>query len=137
MISARNYSITPAFFGWIADEIIEPTFTTPFVKYDQRSNYLVIKGTSTRENIRNFYNKALGEFKMNVCTKKVGLLHLIFKTFNTSTAKVLFDLFRFLSDAREQGARIAIQWDVYGAEEDMIEMAQDFAELFEMTISIK
>ena len=137
MISALNYSLSPAIFASTIEEIIEPTLTTPYVKYDRSSNYLMIKGTSTRDNIELFYGKVLREFKQKIKQMNTGVLHLNFKTFNTSTAKVLFDLFRSLLDAQNAGHLVAIQWDVYNSEEDMIDTARDFAELFDLKIKIK
>ncbi len=138
MISAINYTLSPAtIFPVSIDKIIEPTLTTPYVKYDRSSNYLMIKGTSTRENMELFYDKVLREFKQNIKEMNTGVLHLNFKTFNTSTAKVLFDLFRNLRDAQNASHRVAIQWDVYDSEEDMIDTARDFAELFDLKIRIK
>ncbi|WP_258101265.1 DUF1987 domain-containing protein [Marinoscillum pacificum] len=137
MISALNYSLSLAIFASTIEEIIEPTLTTPYVKYDRSSNYLMIKGTSTRDNIELFYGKVLKEFKQKIKQMNTGVLHLNFKTFNTSTAKVLFDLFRSLLDAQNAGHLVAIQWDVYNSEEDMIDTARDFAELFDLKIKIK
>ena len=137
MISAINYSLSPAIFASTIEAIIEPTLTTPYVKYDRSSNYLMIKGTSTRDNIELFYGKVLKDFKQKIKQMNTGVLHLNFKTFNTSTAKVLFDLFRSLLDAQNAGHLVAIQWDVYNSEEDMIDTARDFAELFDLKIKIK
>ncbi|HCX22731.1 MAG: hypothetical protein CMB80_17495 [Flammeovirgaceae bacterium] len=137
MISAINYSINPAIVSLLADQFIEPTLNTPYVKYEKRSNYLVIKGTSTRDNMDHFYDRVMGEFKRNIKSKNTGVLHLNFKTFNTSTAKVLFDLFRYLRDAQYAGQRVAIQWDVYDSEPEMVDTARDFAELFDLKIKIK
>lgn len=137
MISSINYTPSTVVSSLIADEIIEPTAKTPFVKYDRISNYLVIKGASTKENMENFYDKILRDFKQNISKKRTEVLHLNFKTFNTSTAKVLFDLFRFFRDAQFTGSRVAIQWDVYDSEVEMIETARDFAELFDLKIKIR
>ncbi|WP_258097950.1 DUF1987 domain-containing protein [Marinoscillum pacificum] len=137
MISAINYSLSPAIFASTIEAIIELTLTTPYVKYDRSSNYLMIKGTSTRDIIELFYGKVLKDFKQKIKQMNTGVLHLNFKTFNTSTAKVLFDLFRSLLDAQNAGHLVAIQWDVYNSEEDMIDTARDFAELFDLKIKIK
>ncbi len=137
MISVSNHSLNPAFYSTKSEAVIEPTFSTPYIRYEVRSNYLVIKGRSTGDHMNRFYHRIINEFKTNVQIKKLGIIHLNLLSINTSTAKVLFDLFRFLRDAQLQGAKFGIQWDVSGSELDMIETARDFAELFDLKIKIK
>lgn len=138
MLSIGNYSLnTSLISSFLADDIIEPTYKTPFVRYNSRFNQLTIKGASTRKEIGKFYRNVLGEFKMNLKRKKCASLDLHFKTFNISTTKVLFDLFRFLKQQQTQGATIQINWNVSQAENlDIRKTASDFAELFELDIDI-
>ena len=126
---------------WVSTEeanfIIEPTSNTPYVKHNKFANTLTIKGSSTREEMGGFYRTVVEKFKMGLATKKYGTLNLNFKTFNTSTAKVLFDLFKSIRDHKASGAAVKIRWEVFLTELDMLETAKDFAELFDLDINIK
>lgn len=137
MLTFSNYSINPSFFGSVlVDDIIEPTYHTPFVRYNSRSNALTIKGSSTRDGIGNFYENVLGEFKLNLNIKKSGELNLKFHTFNVATTKVLFDLFRFLSIQKTHGAKVKVTWDVSWSQPGMEKTAEEFSSLFDLDISI-
>ncbi|HCX23790.1 MAG: hypothetical protein CMB80_23485 [Flammeovirgaceae bacterium] len=137
MISAINYKLNPAIYSIVAEDIIEPTSTTPFVKYDKRANCLTIKGTSTRKNMSLFYSQVLGDFKYGLRIKGSGELNLQLSKFGTSTLKVLFDLFRFIGKEQELGTQVRINWNVLGAEPEMIETVRDFAELFNLKLKIR
>lgn len=137
MISTIHHSINPAIYSMVADEIIEPTFTTPYVKYDKRSNALTIKGASTRENLGQFYGQVLGDFKYNLKTKRIGSLQLQLTKFGPSTLKVLFSLFRFIAKEQKLGAKVDIHWNILGANLEMIEQAKDFADLYDLRIRIR
>ncbi|WP_421875258.1 SiaC family regulatory phosphoprotein [Marinoscillum sp.] len=123
--------------GYLADEEIEPTATTPYVKFNRFANTLNIKGTSTRVEMDKFYASNVSKFMTNLRDKKYGMLNLNFKTFNTSTAKVLFDLFKFIREQKSAGAIVKIKWEIFATEMDMYDTAKDYAELFDLDIVIK
>lgn len=138
MIQAFNYqesNMWPSLEE--ANCIMEPTSTTPYVKYNKFANTLTIKGASTRQAMDEFYSLSIQKFKSNLASKKYGTLNLNFKTFNTSTAKVLFDLFKSIRDEKAAGAAVKIRWEVFLTELDMLETAKDFAELFDLDINLK
>lgn len=137
MLSAINYSLNSVLHALVAEDIIEPTFTTPFVKYDKTRNALTIKGSSTRKNIVQFYDRVLGDFKYNLRTKRRGELHLNFTMFGPSTLKILFSLLRFISKEQQLGTKVDVVWSVAGAEVEMLDTIRDFAELYDLRLKIR
>ena len=84
-----------------------------------------------------FYSQVLGDFKYGLRIKGSGELNLQLSKFGTSTLKVLFDLFRFIGKEQELGTQVRINWNVLGAEPEMIETVRDFAELFNLKLKIR
>lgn len=114
------------------DLIVEPTSNTPFVKYSRSENVFMIKGNSMGMDIDHFYYSLIERAKGHV---KVGLpLDVIFfyNILNPTTAKVLFDFFKFVRDKKRAGAIIDVTWCAEGNNEDMIQTGKDFAEIYDL-----
>ena len=109
---------------------ISATKSSPEINFDATTNVLSIVGESFPENTTLFYEpvfKWLNELIENVDTEEVICnIELIY--FNSSSSKVLMDLFDILEDACEDGKNIIVNW-VYDEEnEASLEYGEEFAE---------
>ncbi|MCS7161763.1 MAG: DUF1987 domain-containing protein [Bacteroidia bacterium] len=106
---------------------IEPTFTTPEIRFEPSKQYFFIGGNSYPENSLKFYTPVL-EWMRHFVEKHSPLpdhpivLEVRLEYFNTSTAKVLLDLFRLFETLQEKGQPVRIRW-VYLAEDTEMEDA--------------
>nr|BAL55276.1 hypothetical conserved protein [uncultured Bacteroidetes bacterium] len=106
--------------------IVEPTFTTPEVVFDPSSGKFFIGGNSYPENSLRFYEPILqwldAFVKKHTPREEPLVLEVKLEYFNTSTAKVLLDLFRHFEALQEKGQPVMIRW-LYLAEDTEMEDA--------------
>lgn len=105
---------------------IEATLTTPKIDFDPSTNRFIISGNSYPENSLKFYGPVLqwvqAWIERHTPTKDTLQVQVHLEYFNTSTAKVLLDLFRLFEVLYEKGQPIQIQW-IYLAEDTEMEDA--------------
>ena len=102
---------------------IEATKCTPEVIFNAENNILKIKGDSYPENITEFFSsvftwleKYLGELKNQVFTINIELNY-----FNSSSSKLLLDIFERLEEEVDKfDKKIIVNW-IYDDEHDNIE----------------
>jgi hypothetical protein len=109
---------------------IAKTSRTPRVDFDFFGNQFVISGESYPEDVSTFYGPLLEkftEFLNNTNNSEVNFrFELIY--FNSSTAKIVMELFEALEEAATSGNQVVITW-VYEAGDDNIkELGEEFAE---------
>ena len=110
---------------------IKATEYTPYIKLDPSTNRHEIKGESYPENSIDFYKPVLDWLEKYIAKLKdkdevVFDIEIIY--FNSSTSKILMDIFDMLEDAGENGKTITINWH-YDAENDAAyESGEEFAE---------
>ena len=109
---------------------IEATKSSPEVDFKQENNTLSIKGESFPENTSQFYQpviKWLEEFlEFDIDKEVVVNMELIY--FNSSSSKILMDIFDTLEEASEDGKNIVVNW-IYDEENDAsLEYGEEFAE---------
>ena len=109
---------------------ITATKSSPEIKFDAGNYTLSIVGESYPENTSQFYEPiykwvddcidALGDKEM---TLDIELIY-----FNSSSSKVLMDIFDTLEDASDEGKNIVVNW-IYDEENDSaLEYGEEFAE---------
>ncbi len=94
---------------------IEPSLTTPEIRFDLEKGHFSIKGSSYPENSLKFYQPVvqyLNELVQNhpVDPSKTFILDVELQYFNTSTAKVLLDIFRYFEQLYEKGQPVKVRW---------------------------
>ncbi|NQZ78533.1 MAG: DUF1987 domain-containing protein [Ekhidna sp.] len=112
---------------------IEPTRTTPLIKFDPEEGVLEMRGRSSPENSIQFYQKVLENLEEFA---EVGgprfTANLAFEYFNTSSSKCLFDVFKRLSIIENSGKEIAINWYFEEGDDDMMEAGEDYSDLLDL-----
>ncbi len=110
---------------------IEATDRSPEVVFDFAANTFLIKGESYPEDVTTFYNPVLSALQEylegdGASAKSMFTFELVY--FNSSTAKILMEIFDSLEEAAQAGASIHVTW-CYDEEDDtMEELGEEFAE---------
>jgi SiaC family regulatory phosphoprotein len=109
---------------------IAATKSSPEIKFDASTYTLSMAGESYPENTSQFYEPIyqwLDDCLASLGAEKLVLnIELIY--FNSSSSKVLMDLFDTLEDASDEGKNIVVNW-IYDEENDSaLEYGEEFAE---------
>lgn len=109
---------------------IPATKSSPEINFDAQTNILSITGESYPENTTQFYEsmfKWLDKYIGNLQTQEVVLnIELIY--FNSSSSKVLMDLFDTLEEASADNKNITVNWLYDEDNEASLEYGEEFAE---------
>ncbi len=109
---------------------IEAKKSSPEINFDVQTNILSIIGESYPENTTQFYEPIfewLEEFIDTVEDQEIVFnIELIY--FNSSSSKVLMDLFDTLEEASEDDKNIVVNWIYDEDNEASLEYGEEFAE---------
>jgi len=112
---------------------INRTKTTPEINFDCSHHVLNITGKSYPENISEFYGPIfawLEEYLSLVDSKSITInIHLTY--FNSTSSKVLLDLFDLLDEAVDDGKHISINWIYDEDDPDALEFGEEFQDNLE------
>lgn len=113
------------------DKIVrEATDRTPAVSFDFENGIFSMKGESYPEDASAFFgplHQALEEFLDSEFDAQI-VFDVEFAYFNSSSAKVLMNLFQLLEDAAEnKGKKTVINWHYNEDDDTMLEFGEDFA----------
>lgn len=117
--------------------ILEATNDTPEVVLDPAGNKFQFSGRSLPENARDFYLPLFEWFDSYIqqpnplTTLEVNMFY-----FNTSSSKMLMDIFFKLENLHKAGHEVKIVWYCDEDDEDMVEMGEEFAEMVDVPVKI-
>lgn len=117
--------------------VIEPTSKTPKVILNADLGIFEISGRSIPEDSIGFYRKVLDwldEYSKNPLPETIFKFHLEY--FNTSSSKVLLDIFRRLERLHKAGHKVVIRWHYDADDEDMAETGQDYQALLDVPFEL-
>jgi len=108
---------------------IPATKYTPLIDFDPKSRLLVIQGESYPENTAEFYAPVIGWIKDNLSllASEPTIVEMEIVYFNSSSSKVLMDIFELFEDQAKAGKRLKVNW-IYDADN---ESAQEYGEEFQ------
>ena len=117
---------------------IEPTRTTPLIKFDPDEGVLEMKGRSSPENSIQFYQKVIDNLDEYVFSGGDQFTaNIAFEYFNTSSSKCLFDVFKRLSKIEDSGKTITINWFYEEGDDDMMEAGEDYSDLLDLDFNFR
>ena len=117
---------------------IEPTRTTPLVRFDPDEGILEMKGRSSPENSIQFYQKIIDNLDEYVFSGGDSFTaNIAFEYFNTSSSKCLFDVFKRLSKIEDSGKSITINWYYEEGDDDMMEAGEDYSDLLDLDFNFR
>ena len=115
--------------------IINESRNTPEVILDTNKKYFSLRGVSYPENAQKFYEPIYDMAKNYIDKKNIKneiTMEVDFDYFNTSSASMLYQIFRLFNNAvgsKEMGVNIV--WKYETDDMDMIESGRDFNQMFE------
>ena len=109
---------------------IEATKYTPEISFDASTNNLIMKGETYPENTAEFYSPVfewLEEYLNQLQDQEVTVnMEIIY--FNSSSSKVLMDLFDRFEESVKDGKKIVINWIYDKEDESALEYGEEFQE---------
>ena len=115
--------------------IINESRNTPEVILDTDKKYFSLRGVSYPENAQKFYEPIFDMAKKYLEKKQIKneiTMEVDFDYFNTSTARMLYQIFRLFNNAAEgEDLGVNIVWLYESDDMDMIESGKDFDLMFD------
>lgn len=110
--------------------VIEKTGSTPFIDFDPETGYLRIAGESFPENAVKFYAPLLSWIDdfMSLESSPAVTLACDILYFNSSTSKILMNLFDSLEARVLKGKDVTVKWLCHPDNETAIECGEEFKE---------
>jgi hypothetical protein len=109
---------------------IAATARTPHLSFDPETGAFLLEGESYPEDTKKFYDAPLSNvysyLETDVETKAIFAFKL--KYFNSSSAKVLMDLFIAIEESAARGNQFKIEWHYAADDDNMQELGEEFAE---------
>ncbi len=114
--------------------LIEATKYTPEISFNAETNILEIKGETYPENTAEFYSPVFDwlEAYLNQLQDHAVTVNMEIIYFNSSSSKVLMDLFDRFEDSVRDGKDIIINWIYDKEDESAFEYGEEFQEDLEV-----
>lgn len=106
---------------------IEQTSNTPHVQLNQENGTFTFIGKSFPENTADFYEPIVAW--LEEYTKKPNQktdIEMQFDYFNTSSAKMILEVFKRIKAIKLAGSQINIQWKYLSMDEEMQEVGEEY-----------
>ncbi|GEO81836.1 DUF1987 domain-containing protein [Pararhodospirillum oryzae] len=107
---------------------IAATLRSPKISFDFTHNKFNISGESYPENVSEFYSPLIKEMEAYLSSVVNADIEFCFELiyFNSSTAKILLELFDMLDEAAHRGNRVDITWTYEVDDDNLKELGQEF-----------
>jgi hypothetical protein len=109
---------------------IAATGRTPALSLDLTDRVFLLEGESYPEDTKKFYEAPITQVQEFLAQSHVGPVTCQFKLkyFNSSSAKVLMDLFTSIESSAEAGNVISVEWHHIADDDNMQELGEEFSE---------
>jgi hypothetical protein len=105
---------------------------TPLIEFSEKGE-LRIEGRSYPENPIDFYSKPIKWIQNLVEEKpKAVNLHVALEHFNTSSSKMLLDIFKLLETLKVGGTKVNLYWYYHENNEDILEGGKDYESILKI-----
>ena len=110
----------------------EKTQTTPYVLIDEEKGYIRFEGESYLEDIIGFF-RDINEWLEKHLASDFSILTFdcAMEYFNSSTAKLLFNMLRAMDTCAATGKKIIVNWIATADDDMLIESGEDFKDEME------
>lgn len=116
---------------------IEGTQSTPAIFCNVAEGAIEMRGDSYPENSFELFTPVLDWIEQYIAQERRPLqLRLYLLYLNTSSVKVMMDIFDLLNDAHAQGREVAVEWFYDPQNERVAELAEEFREDCEFPFTI-
>lgn len=115
---------------------IEKGHRTPGVDFNKNGE-LLIEGRSTPENALEFYEVLIKWIRDFERTKPTNLnLHVNLEFFNTSSGKLLINMFKQIENISINGIKPTIYWHYDEIDEDMMQAGNDYKSILRLPFHV-
>ena len=103
---------------------------TPRLSLDVVSRVFELEGESYPEDTKKFYDGPIAQVCDFLAQKHEGpvLCKFKLKYFNSSSAKVLMDLYMAIESSAEDGNEVKVEWHFIADDDNMKELGEEFSE---------
>jgi hypothetical protein len=116
--------------------IIQGTFKTPTLKFNYETGVVDISGRSLPEHSIEFYKEALLWLDNYISNpKSETIVNVQLEYFNTSSSKVILDIFKKIESLYSKGNKVTVNWYFEEDDTDMQEQGETFAEIIKVPIN--
>jgi len=109
---------------------IEATERSPQVDFDFSKNVFFLGGESYPEDVPSFFGPPISQLEEHLESQDGAKVEFNFELiyFNSSSAKVLMELFEMLDEAAENGNDVVVNWAYDEDDDNMEELGEEFGE---------
>ena len=103
---------------------------TPSLSLDVDNRVFELEGESYPEDTKKFYEEPIAqvlEFLAQKHSEEV-ICKFKLKYFNSSSAKIIMDLYTAIEDSAKSGNRVKVQWHYVADDDNMKELGEEFSE---------
>jgi hypothetical protein len=114
--------------------VIKETKTTPEINFDISKHQLNISGRSYPENISEFYGPIflwIEEYLEKVNDDQPVSVNIDLSYFNSTSSKVLMDMFDLFDESVDDGKTITLNWIYDSDDPDSLEFGEEFQDNLE------
>jgi len=114
------------------------TKMTPHIIFDKTASIFMLKGTSRPENPPEFYKPVFDWMKEYLTSpNEKTIVEVQFDYFNTSTSKILLDLFELFEKHSDLGVKLHVNWFYTDDDEEMMEAGDELLSLVNISYTVK
>ncbi len=115
---------------------IKGTFKTPTLIFNYETGVLDISGRSLPEHSIEFYKEAIQWLNKYIENpKSETIVNVQLEYFNTSSSKVILDIFKKIEALHAKGNKVIVNWYYEEDDSDMKEQGETFAEIIKVPIN--
>ena len=109
---------------------IQATARTPLLSFKPDEGVFLLEGESYPEDTKKFYDAPLANVYAYLRQERVQPSKFVFrlKYFNSSSAKVLMDLFVAIEESANAGNTMSVEWHHAEDDDNMQELGEEFSE---------
>lgn len=115
---------------------IAATPRTPEIDFDFAAGRLAMRGESYPDDVATLFGPVVAALREHLADGSAAPLRLDVELiyFNSSSAKVLMNLFQMLEEAARHGRPVTVHWHYEAEDETMREFGEDFSEDLEHVV---
>lgn len=109
---------------------IQATARTPLISFNPTQGQFLLEGESYPEDTKKFYDEPLSHVYSFLEGQHSQACKFVFKLkyFNSSSAKVLMDLFMAIEESANAGNDMLVEWHYAEDDDNMQELGEEFSE---------
>ncbi len=116
---------------------IQGNLKSPTLEFNYDSGEIVIKGRSLPENAISVYEPAFEWLEKYVASPKdATTVSVSLEYFNTSSSKLILELFKKFEQLHKNGSKIQVKWYYENDDIDLKEEGETFQELIDVPIEL-